>query len=171
MDILVALLIMVICLMAEAFFSGSEIGIVSADRLKLRHQAAKGSRGARLALRMLEKPEWLLSTTLVGTNIAVVTNTTIATALVIQVFGEQYGWLAILLVAPLIWIFGEIVPKSVFQQRADSLTPRVAITCAAPVMSSCPFSWCSVGLRGSSPGCLATRDRKIPSRSARRFRQ
>ena len=126
MDILVALLIMVICLMVEAFFSGSEIGIVSADRLKLRHQAAKGSRGARLALRMLEKPEWLLSTTLVGTNIAVVTNTTIATALMIQVFGEQYGWLAILLVAPLIWIFGEIVAKSVFQQRADSLTPRVA---------------------------------------------
>jgi len=126
MEIIVSLLIMVLCLGAEAFFSGSEIGVVSADRIKLRHQAAKGSRGARLALKMLEKPEWLLSTTLVGTNIAVVTNTTIATALMIQLFGEEYGWLAIPVVAPLIWIFGEIVSKSVFQQRADSLTPRVA---------------------------------------------
>ena len=124
MDVLVTVLIMVLCLAAEAFFSGSEIGVVSADRMKLRHRAAKGSRGAKLALSMLEKPEWLLSTTLVGTNIAVVTNTTMATALMISLFGEEFSWLAIILVAPLIWIFGEIVSKGIFQQRADSLTPK-----------------------------------------------
>ena len=33
--------------------------------------------------------------------------------------------LAVILVAPLIWVFGEIVPKSVFQQRADTVTPYV----------------------------------------------
>ena len=124
MDIAVTLVVMVLCLLAEGFFSGAEIGIVSADRMKLRHEAAKGSRGARLALEMLKKPEWLLSTTLVGTNIAVVTNTTMATALMIELFGEQGSWLAVILVAPLIWVFGEIVPKSVFQQRADTITPR-----------------------------------------------
>ncbi len=124
MDVALTILVMVLCLVAEAFFSGSEIGVVSADRMKLRHQAAQGSRGAALALQMLAKPEWLLSTTLVGTNIAVVTNTTMATALMIQLFGERNSWLAIVLVAPLIWIFGEIVAKSVFQQRADAITPR-----------------------------------------------
>ena len=111
--------------MLEGFFSGSEIAMVSADQIKLRHDAAKGARGAKLALKMLEKPEWLLSTTLVGTNIAVVTNTTMATALMIYLFGEKSSWIAIVLVAPLIWIFGEIVPKSIFQQRADTITPRV----------------------------------------------
>jgi putative hemolysin len=124
MDFRWSLLAMMVCLLAEGFFSGSEIGVVSADRIKLRHEAAKGSRGAKLALRMLERPEWLLSTTLIGTNIAVVTNTTIATALMLQLFGEEGSWFAIILVAPLIWILGEIVPKSVFQQRADSITPR-----------------------------------------------
>lgn len=124
MEIAVTILIMVLCLAAEAFFTGSEIGIVSADRIKLRHDASKGSRGAKLALEMLKNPEWLLSTTLVGTNISVVANTTIATALVIELLGDQYSWLAVVIVAPLIWIFGEIVPKSVFQQRADSITPR-----------------------------------------------
>ncbi|MGD8842865.1 MAG: hemolysin family protein [Gammaproteobacteria bacterium] len=123
-DTLLTLLVMLICLVAEAFFSGSEIGVVSADRIKLRHQAAKGSRGARLALDMLKEPEWLLSTTLVGTNIAVVTNTTMATALMLQLFGPGGSWLAIVLVAPLIWVFGEIVPKSVFQHQADSITLR-----------------------------------------------
>jgi CBS domain containing-hemolysin-like protein len=115
---------MIICLIAEGFFSGSEIGVVSADRVKLRHDAAKGSRGAKLALAMLKRPEWLLSTTLVGTNIAVVTNTTMATALMIQLYGESGSWLAVILVAPLIWVCGEIVPKSVFQQQANVLTPK-----------------------------------------------
>jgi putative hemolysin len=125
-DIWITALLMVVCLIAEGFFSGSELGVVSADRMKLRHDAAKGSRGARLALDMLEKrPEWLLSTTLVGTNIAVVANSTIATALMISLFGEAGSWLAVILVAPLIWVFGEIVPKSVFQQRADAITPYV----------------------------------------------
>ncbi len=116
-------LIMIACLLLEGFFSGSEIGVVSADPMELRRQAANGSKGARLALKMLEKPEWLLSTTLVGTNIAVVTNTTMATALMIQLFGDSGSWLAVAVVAPLIWVFGEIVPKSVFQQRASSITP------------------------------------------------
>lgn len=124
-EILVTAVAMIICLIAEGFFSGSEIGVVSADRVKLRHDAAKGSPGAKLALRMLKNPEWLLSTTLVGTNIAVVANTTMATALMIQLFGESGSWLAVILVAPLIWVCGEIVPKSVFQQQADTLTPKV----------------------------------------------
>jgi len=124
-DILVTFGLMIACLVAEGFFSGSEMGVVSADRMKLRHDAAKGSLGAKLALEMLNKPEWLLSTTLVGTNISVVANTTMATALMLQLFGEYGSWLAVALVAPLIWVFGEIVPKSVFQQRADVITPRV----------------------------------------------
>jgi CBS domain containing-hemolysin-like protein len=125
MDIFTTLLIIAFCLLLEGFFSGSEIGVISADQIKLRHQAAKGSKGAKLALKMLEKPEWLLSVTLVGTNISVVTNTTMATALMIHLFGDNGSWLAIAVAAPLIWIFGEIVPKSVFQQRADAYTPYV----------------------------------------------
>lgn len=125
MDVFFALALILGCLLMEGFFSGSEIGVVSADQMKLRHEAATGSRGAKIALEMLKEPEWLLSTTLVGTNIAVVTNTTIATALVIQLFGDQNSWIAVVVVAPLIWIFGEIVPKSIFQQRANAITPRV----------------------------------------------
>ena len=43
----------------------------------------------------------------------------------ISLFGDWGSWLAVALVAPLIWVFGEIVPKSVFQQRADTVTPYV----------------------------------------------
>lgn len=81
--------------------------------------------GEKLAIKMLEKPEWLLSITLVGTNISVVTNTTMVTALMIYLFVDNGSWMAVAVAAPLIWIFGEIVPKSVFQQKADELTPRI----------------------------------------------
>jgi putative hemolysin len=124
MSVLLTIIIILLFLVMEGFFSGSEIGVVSADQIKLRHDAAKGSQGAKLALKMLKKPEWLLSTTLVGTNIAVVANTTITTALIMTLFGAQNSWLAVVLVTPLIWIFGEIVPKSIFQQRANEITPR-----------------------------------------------
>jgi len=84
MDALFTIISILAFLLMEGFFSGSEIGVVSADRIKLRHDAARGSRGAKLVLEMLKKPEWLLSTTLVGTNIAVVSNTTIATVWMID---------------------------------------------------------------------------------------
>jgi putative hemolysin len=124
-DLTWPILAIALCLAVEAFFSGSEIAVVSADRLKLRHDAANGSKGAALALKMLERPEWLLSTTLVGTNAAIVTNTTIAAGLAIHILGEGHAWVAVAAMTPLIWIFGEIVAKSVAQQRADVITPRV----------------------------------------------
>ncbi len=124
MDLGIGLLIIVVCLLVEAFFSGSELGIVSVDPMELRHQAAKGSRGAKLTLEMLKKPEWLLATTLVGTNIAVVMNTTVATALARDLLGDAWVWVAIVIIAPLIWVLGEIVPKSVFQQKANTITPK-----------------------------------------------
>lgn len=125
LEIVLTSFIMLICLLLEMFFSGAEIGIVSANKLKLRHQAAKGSHGAKLALKMLKNPERLLSTTLVGSNITMVINATLATGLMIALFGNNGIWLAIIFVVPFIWIFGEIVPKSVFQHHADVITPRI----------------------------------------------
>lgn len=125
MDVWIIPLLIVLCLLVEAFFAGSEIAVVSADRLHLRHLAAKGSHGAQLALEMLQKPEHLLTTTLVGINIAIVTNASLSTVFVIELLGQEMSWVAIFVSAPLIWVFGEIVPKTIFQQKADILAPRI----------------------------------------------
>lgn len=122
-QVLFSLAIMVLCLLLQAFFSGSEIGMVSADKIRLRHLAAEGSRGAGMALKFLDRPDLLLSTTLVGTNLMTVVNTTIATWLVVQGFGEEWALLAIVFIAPVIWIFGEVVPKTIFQQKSGVIVP------------------------------------------------
>ncbi|MBF0190599.1 MAG: HlyC/CorC family transporter [Magnetococcales bacterium] len=125
MEAWMTLPLIVLCLCVEAFYAGSEIAVVSADRLKLRHLAAKGSHGAQLAMEMLRTPEHLLTTTLVGINIAIVTNSSLSTLFAIDVLGPENAWIGIMISAPLIWVFGEIVPKSIFQQKADYLAPRI----------------------------------------------
>lgn len=125
MDIWLIPPMILLCLFVEAFYAGSEIAVVSADRLRLRHLAAKGSKGAQLAMDMLRKPEHLLTTTLVGINVAIVTNSSLSAVFAIEMMGAENAWIGIVISAPLIWVFGEIVPKSVFQQKADVLTPRI----------------------------------------------
>jgi CBS domain containing-hemolysin-like protein len=95
--------------------------MISDDRMKLRMRGQGPGRPA--VPEMQEKPEWLLSTTLVG-KMWPGGDTDPATALAISLFGERNSWLAAVTMAPLIWIFGEVVPKSIFQHRADSITPR-----------------------------------------------
>jgi CBS domain containing-hemolysin-like protein len=124
-DAVLILLAILGLLLLEGFFSGSEIALVHADKIRLHARANQGQKGARLLLRLFERPDVLLTTTLVGTNISVVTLTTFGTLLMIRWFGELGELVAFLAFTPLMLIFGEIVPKSVYQQNADRVAPLV----------------------------------------------
>lgn len=125
MSTLLMLAGLVVLLLLQGFFSGSEIAIVSCDRNKLRHRAKNGDAGSNLALRLLERPEVVLSTTLVGTNVALVLLTAIATTSMIATVGDNGDLYATLILIPVTLVLGEVVPKSVFQQQADELTPKI----------------------------------------------
>ena len=125
MEIIFTLLAIIILVLLQGFFSGSEIALVHSDKLKLQHLANKGKKGAQLVLKLFSKPETILGTTLIGTNIAVVTSTTLGTILMIDLFGDYGDMIAFLLFTPLLLIFGEVVPKSVYQQKANFLAPIV----------------------------------------------
>ena len=120
--IVMIILIMIILLLLKGFFSGSEIALVSADKIKMSHKAKQGDRGAQLVLELFKQPEKLLTTTLVGTNFSTVILTTIGTLLMIRLFGNEYGDMyAFIIYTPLFLILGEIVPKSIFQQKANDI--------------------------------------------------
>ena len=125
MDVIFIILAMLALMLLQGFFSGSEIALVHADRLKLQHLANKGHRGAARVLKLLHKPEVLLGTTLVGTNFSVVTLTTLGTILMIRFFGEYGDLYAFLIYTPLFLIIGEVVPKSVYQQKANEFGPVI----------------------------------------------
>lgn len=133
----VVLVVALICVSIEAFFSGSEIALVSASRAKLRAQAESGSRGAQLAEGYLERPELLLATTLLGTNMAVVTFSVIVSVYLVQGGYSGGELLAVVTVTPFTLLFGEVIPKMFFQQRANELVPRLIY----------PLHWASLFMR------------------------
>ena len=124
MDILLTLLLMVVLLILKGFFSGSEIAMVNADKVKLNALAGKGHKGSRMVLEEFRSPEMLLGTTLVGTNIATIVLTTVGTLLVIRIVGDSGEWIAFLVFTPLFLVLGEIVPKSVYQHRSTEIAPK-----------------------------------------------
>ena len=72
-----------LCVLGQAFFSGSEIAMVSANRLVLESKAKSGHAGATLAIKLIKREESLLGTCLIGTNLCVVTGTTLVTSLLV----------------------------------------------------------------------------------------
>ena len=127
MSDLLFLLPILVFLCLEGLFSGGEIALVACDINIVRQRAEAGSRSASVALRLLERPEWFLSTTLTGTNLCSVSNTAITTAMFISMFGPERGaLLSIVVMIPLILIVGEVIPKSIFQQHADVMAPRIS---------------------------------------------
>jgi len=116
-----------VCICLEGMFSGGELALVASDINKIRQRARAGSRSAMLTLKLLDKPEWFLATTLTGTNICVVTSTVIATSMFISIFGAVHGELiSAVVMIPLILVVGEIIPKSIFQQHAEFVAVRIS---------------------------------------------
>jgi putative hemolysin len=114
-----------VCLLLEAFFSGTEMAMVNADRFQLAHRAEGGNAGAALALRLLESEDRLLGTCLIGTNLATVAGTTLVVG-TLSSYGLELGLLAGVAYTPLTLILGESLPKTIFQHHADRLAPSLA---------------------------------------------
>ncbi|MBI3540554.1 MAG: HlyC/CorC family transporter [Deltaproteobacteria bacterium] len=145
------------CLAMEAFFSGSEIALVSADKSKLKQKAKEGERGAQIAMALARQPELFFSTTLLGQNFFIVANSILITFFIFDHYGVEYEWMGILL-SPLVLLFGEALPKSVFQYAADRLTPLVSPIIFLfsylfyPIVR--PLSWLTLLLLGGVQGSL-----------------
>jgi putative hemolysin len=120
------LIIFIPLLLLEAFFAAAEIALVSANRRRLHHRAEEGHRDARLALKLLARPEYFLATTLLGAYMAAAVNTVLVTAFFLGLFGAAAEIPVILTLPPLILIFGEIIPKSIGRQQATFLAERLA---------------------------------------------
>jgi len=125
MDWLFEIAVILIFLALKGFFSGSEIAIVNSDKLRLRHKAKQGDKGAALLLKMFRSPDVILGTTLVGTNLATVTISTLGALICIELLGDSGELVSVLILTPFLLIFGEIVPKSIFQQKADTIAGTI----------------------------------------------
>jgi CBS domain containing-hemolysin-like protein len=124
---LLPMLLSAVCLLIEAFFSSAEIAIVSADRAHIRDLAAAGHRGAKLVEDFLIAPHRLLSATLLGTQLAVVTQTVVWT-LWLHAHNPRHVELWLLVgLTPTVVVLGEIIPKAIVRQYANKVAPMQAL--------------------------------------------
>ena len=116
--------LLVLCLIAQAFFVGAEVALSACDRNVLRARAQGGNLRAQRAERMLAVPQVTLATTLVGTNLAAL----IAVLLVgieLSDAGITPLWSPLIVVPPLL-VLGHLVPKAIVQAHADGFVGGIA---------------------------------------------
>ncbi len=97
----------------SAFFSGSETGMMSLNRYRLKHLQKKKHRGARRAGGMLERPDRLIGLILIGNNLVNIFASALATVIAIRLYGDAGIAIATLLLTFVILIFAEVTPKTI----------------------------------------------------------
>jgi CBS domain containing-hemolysin-like protein len=119
---------LVVLLCFSAFFSTCEMAFSSLNRIKLKNLAAKSKR-ARLALKMLETYDKILSTVLIGNNGVNIAASSLATALFIGLFGAKGVSIATLIMTVLLVILCDISPKVLAKEA-----PELAALRSAPLL-------------------------------------
>ena len=128
--VLISLVLAVlVCLVLSAFYSGSETALVSVNKIRISQLVESKDAKAEIIHRLVESPERMLALTLAGTNLANVLISQFGDRLTARVFPDTEHLqepIAILWVTTLLLIFGEILPKTIFRVKADSLALRYA---------------------------------------------
>ncbi len=130
-------------LLLSAFFSGSEIAFIASNRLKVELLARKEGFVGSIVRNFSDNPETLLTTTLVGNSLALVSYSTLMAMLLeppLQHFYENLGFsiagtdVSVLVsqtivAATVVLLFGEILPKSILRE----IPSRAVIALALPL--------------------------------------
>lgn len=108
-----------LCLLASAYFSGTEIGLMSVSRIRLRSRPERETAALRGLLVRVEDP---ILTCLIGTNLTNVLGSALVTSALTQRYGPRGDVIAAVLMSTLIILFGEILPKLLYREYPERLT-------------------------------------------------
>ncbi|MCB1735482.1 MAG: HlyC/CorC family transporter [Gammaproteobacteria bacterium] len=113
-DIHIGLLVgaLIVLILLSGFFSGSETGLMTLNRYRMKHKADAGHGGARRAQDLLKRPDRLIGVILLGNNFVNILASAIATVLAIRLWGEAGIAIATGLLTVVILIFSEVTPKT-----------------------------------------------------------
>ena len=133
-------ILVMICL--SAYFSASEIAFNSANKMRLRKAADSGSLTSKLAHSICERFTTSLSAILIGNNLANIAISTCSTLIVMNLFKDNIALasaISTVLITVIILIFGEIVPKVLAKQHADTVVRIIAIPTRVLTIILSPF--------------------------------
>ena len=116
------LFFIIICLVISAICSSTETAFSSVNRIRLKNFAAGGNKNAEKALKIIDDFDKALTTILVANNVVNIASSSMATVLFTEKFGAGSVGIATLVMTVLVLIFGEILPKSLAKENAETFT-------------------------------------------------
>lgn len=121
----------ILCLLLlSAFFSATETAFTSLNRIKMKNMANDDVKNAKLVLKLEDRYDKLLSTILIGNNIANIGMTAIATVMFVALLGGSLGpTMSTVVMTVAVLIFGEISPKNIAKEHPEGFA-----LFAAPIM-------------------------------------
>lgn len=134
------LIVLFLLIVLSGFFSGSEIGMMSLNRYRLRHLVKKNNKQAIRVNQMLARPDRLLSVVLIGNTLANIVASTVATLIGQRLYGDVGVAVATLLLTLIILVFSEMAPKTLaalYPQQvafASSLPLKILQGVLAPIV-------------------------------------
>jgi len=124
--IIINFIILFVCLLMAAFFSGVETAVIASNRLYLKNLGKKGNKKAKIISDIIKKPDRFLRVVLTGTNIAVILSSAISSYLAIHYWGDKGVSISVVVTTLIILIFCEIIPKTIAQNYADQISVKTA---------------------------------------------
>jgi len=133
--------VLAVLLLLSGLFSLAETAMMASNRYRLKHRAARGERGAKLALSLLGRTDRLLGVILLGNNLINAASATLTAIIAERLFGEEQWALAAGTVAVTfaILVVSEITPKVIGAAHADRLAPYVSYA-LVPLLKP-PVTW------------------------------
>ncbi len=125
-DSLTLIITIIIMIALSAFFSSTETAFSSLSRARLKNMVQEGDKKAKLAYKLSENYDDLLSTILVGNNIVNIIAATLATIVFMSFFPKHGAMLSTIAITILVLIFGEITPKSLAKESPEKFAIAVS---------------------------------------------
>ncbi|RUO28861.1 magnesium/cobalt efflux protein [Aliidiomarina sedimenti] len=132
-------IILAVLIIISAYFSGTETGMVSVNRYKLRHLAQSGDRGAKRVSKLLDRPDRLIGLILIGNNLVNIAASAIATIIGMRLYGDAGIAFATIVLTLVILIFAEVTPKTVAALNPERVAMPSSILIALLMKVMLPF--------------------------------
>ena len=107
------IIILVVMVLVSAWFAGSETGMMTLNRYKLRHHAKQGNRAAKRVEKLLKRPDLLISLVLIGNNLVNILASSLATIVGMRLYGNAGVAIATGVLTFVVLIFAEVLPKTI----------------------------------------------------------
>lgn len=125
-DVWIYIPVILFMIALSSFFSSSETALTSVNQIRLRQRASDGDKKSMAVLKLLEKPQDLISSILIGNNIVNIASSAVATVFFTKLLGASGPLVATIVMTVLVLIFGEVLPKTVAQEQPEAVSRAVA---------------------------------------------